>query len=474
MFILFVFGVVLLSFITLLFLLTRWRAIGQPVVNNLSNTDLATSLNSGAPSNLHNSEKLAEKLAGFQPIVLDEKPVGIDDSQWAVLVKKRDEIEDDPLIDQATREAMRQQWFLTASQVFHRAGSDRLQIISRPLKTFPWVVFFLVVSIVSCAVYIYVGNWTPQALAFSTQNRVGHVDQSMPSGSDRHPGGQLSMQERIESLQARLAQQPDDLMGWALLSRAKASQRDFAGSVAALEKALALAPGHPDILVDMADMVAMTQNNQMRGRPLDLVMQALESDPNNPKALALAATAAEQLQDQAMADKYWSKLRKIHEIQQLEQAEKNTSATGLGQNSGAAIDKSSTSELSDAKSVIKKSAISGTVTLSATLQAKLKTLPSSAVLYITAKALEGSPMPLAVLRFPVSVLQSGTVSFSLDDSTAMAPQMKISSHEKVNLEARISISGQALKASGDWAKTLAGVRVGESGVQLLIDTVLSQ
>ncbi len=409
--------------------------------------------------------------SGVRPELIN-KPEGLDDREWSLLVQKRDEIEQDPLIDEATRETLRQQWFLSADQVFHRNQESGLQIISKtpavPLK------IFLFLTVAAAAVtYGAVGSWSAEALSLVAAAPQGRgVASDMPSGSDRHPGGEVPMEDRIKALELRLAEEPDNLPGWALLSRAKASQRDFTGAAFALEKALALAPGHPDILADLADMVAMNQDKKLAGRPLDLISQALKSDPDHEKALALAATAAEQANDKPMAEKYWTRLRSAQNSRQ--QAELLAPQSPSPANAPAQQAAASPAQAPSAGSKGAE-AIVGKVRLPEDFlkQLQAKALAPNAAVYITAKAVGGPPMPLAVVRVPAAQLkEQGSLEFTLDDSTAMSPQMKLSGQEKVNVEARISFGGQANRASGDWIKTLGGVKPGERGITVVIDTIV--
>ena len=78
-------------------------------------------------------------------------------------------------------------------------------------------------------------------------------------------------------------------------------------------------------------------------------------------------------------------------------------------------------------------------------------------------------MPLAVVRSQVKDLP---LRFALDDSQAMAPQMKLSGFSKVIVTARISKSGNAMPQSGDLQGASAPVRPGASGVVITVDSVL--
>jgi cytochrome c-type biogenesis protein CcmH len=91
-------------------------------------------------------------------------------------------------------------------------------------------------------------------------------------------------------------------------------------------------------------------------------------------------------------------------------------------------------------------------------------------LFVFARAVNGPKMPLAVLRVPVP--QSWPFTFSLDDSMAMAPGMKLSAFPEVTIEARISKAGNAMPQPGDLAGQSAAVKPGTANVGVSIARVL--
>jgi cytochrome c-type biogenesis protein CcmH len=78
-------------------------------------------------------------------------------------------------------------------------------------------------------------------------------------------------------------------------------------------------------------------------------------------------------------------------------------------------------------------------------------------------------MPLAIVRHQVKDLP---LDFKLDDSTAMAPEMRLSLHPQVVVSARISKSGQATPAPGDLVGQSAPVANSASGVAIEINEVV--
>jgi cytochrome c-type biogenesis protein CcmH len=80
-------------------------------------------------------------------------------------------------------------------------------------------------------------------------------------------------------------------------------------------------------------------------------------------------------------------------------------------------------------------------------------------LFVYAKAEQGPPMPLAVVRKQAADLP---LQVTLNDAMAMTPQMKLSSFSQVKIGARISRSGNAVSQSGDLFGEVSAVTVGRS------------
>jgi cytochrome c-type biogenesis protein CcmH len=78
-------------------------------------------------------------------------------------------------------------------------------------------------------------------------------------------------------------------------------------------------------------------------------------------------------------------------------------------------------------------------------------------------------MPLAILR-----TRSATFpyAFRLDDHQAMLPELSLSRVAEVALTARVSHGGAATPQVGDLQGIVQPVKVGTSGVDLLVDQVV--
>jgi len=111
-------------------------------------------------------------------------------------------------------------------------------------------------------------------------------------------------------------------------------------------------------------------------------------------------------------------------------------------------------------------AITGKVALSSALAGKAS--PNDTV-FILARAAQGPKIPLAVFRKQVKDLP---MEFTLDDSMAMRPEMKLSGFDQIVVVARVSKSGTPTAQAGDLEGLTAAIRPGTKGLNIVIDSVV--
>lgn len=263
----------------------------------------------------------------------------------------------------------------------------------------------------------------------------------------------------VARLAAKLRENPDDIDGWKLLGRSYMVMGRFPEAVAAYAKAAEKAPRDAQLLADFADALAMTRGEKLTGEPEELVLRALQVDPNNLKALALAGTAAYERQDFAKAAELWGRMLPLVPADSedarmisgnVEEAKKLAGIGGGEKPTVAAA----------------HPGVRGTVTLSAEMKKQAK---ADDLVFIFARAAEGPPMPLAVMRAKAADLP---LTFALNDSMAMAQGLKVSAFPKIVVTARISKSGSAKPAPGDLQGASAPVANDATGVKVVIDRVV--
>ena len=111
--------------------------------------------------------------------------------------------------------------------------------------------------------------------------------------------------------------------------------------------------------------------------------------------------------------------------------------------------------------------VSGTVSIAPSLLDRA--LPQDTV-FVLAKAAATGRMPVAVLRLQVKDLPA---QFVLDDSLAMSQDRPISRFNDLTIEVRVTRTGQAAPQRGDLGGVVADVKLGQAGVVLQADKVVS-
>jgi len=265
--------------------------------------------------------------------------------------------------------------------------------------------------------------------------------------------------DMVGRLAARLREDPEDAEGWKMLGRSYAVLGRFGEAVDAYSKAAMRAPRDAQLLADFADALAMARGQSLQGEPEKLVLRALEIDPQNLKALALAGTAAFERKAFAAAAGYWQRMLPLV-------PPGSEDAQAIRDNVAQATQLAGGQPPAPQAAAPQAAGLRGTVRISPQLKGKFD--PED-TLFIYARAAEGPPMPLAVLRRRARELPA---EFALDDSMAMAPGMTISAHARVVVTARVSKSGGATPQPGDLQGASPPVANDASGIQVTIDAVV--
>ena len=289
----------------------------------------------------------------------------------------------------------------------------------------------------------------------------------------RAPMSHEQIESMVERLAMRMKEQPDDPMGWRLLARAYSAMNRYDEAVAAFTQAATRGPEDAALLADWADALAM-KNQSLQGEPSRLVARALALDPNHPKALALAASAAFDRHDYDAAIAQWKKLQAQFpqgsaESKEVDAMIAEASAAQRGAPSPAAsapAGASGTAPRAAAGATDAAAAITGSVSLDPKLRARAG---AGDTLFIYARAAQGPRMPLAIVR---TTAGEWPRAFRLDDSMAMTPAAKLSNASEVVVEARVSKTGNATPSPGDLQGASAAVKPGARDVLIVINDVV--
>jgi len=331
----------------------------------------------------------------------------------------------------------------------HLAEQQPVPAQRHPLKVMT-VVIALLLPLASVGLYLQLGNQ--------------HAFTQMPAHGDDMAA--QTGEAALKSLEERVAQNPADPEALLMLARTYSDLGRFADASRTYDSLTKLVPDEAWIWADYADALAMTHNTLM-GEPTRLLERALKLDSNNLKTLALSGTAAMERNDYAAAIRYWEKLLKLVPA---DNADAKMIQEGvlqarhlLAQTKGGKVALEEINEPAGKPQAAGKERITGTVTLSDALKSKAD--PND-TLFVLARAAQGPKMPLAILRKQVRDLP---LNFTLDDTMAMSPEMKMSNFDQVVVVARISKSGNAMPQPGDMQGMSKPLALGSAGIKVEID-----
>lgn len=329
-----------------------------------------------------------------------------------------------------TREELEQALLFDVEQ--ETKGSNKLN--GESYSRFSRIGFIVFVPVFAIGLYAYLGQ--PNLIEGGkkqTTASAGHGSSSTKSAA--------SLEQMVDKLAAKLKENPDNAEGWFMLARSYMSMQRYKEAVVALEKTNKLVPDNPVIMLRYADALTMLNGGRISGKPFELIKRAIALKPNDPTGLWLLGMGYEEQGDYKKAISYWKLLlallkdeKPITEVKALIRRAQNKGGLSIVESSEPVSIPSTKKEIASLK-----------VNVSIDKN-QLKNVSMDDTVFIFARALNGPPMPLAVVRKQVKDLP---LSVSLDDSMAMMPTMKLSSFKKVQVVARISKSGSAKAQSGD-------------------------
>ena len=330
----------------------------------------------------------------------------------------------------------------------------------------------LFVPLAAGALYLQLGNPGAITQSAGSQSNVAGVNNAANPDAP-------ALTELLPQMEQRLREQPDDIEGWRLLGRSYLSVGEFENARSAFEQAVALDENDAPTLAQMAETIAMTQQGELSGEPVQFIERALEIEPDNEHAIWLMSIAQQQIGNHEAAMQGFDRLTAMaagnpEALATVEQM-RSRSVAALSEESPPAEQQTTHSESasSDQSQQSTEQAPNGPagnatieVTVNLSEQARAASTDDQSV-FIYATASEGPPMPLAVSRLTVADLPT---TITLDDSMAMIPNMTLSAFSSVTVGARISTSGNPISEPGDWFNEAANIATDDAAVlSLTID-----
>ncbi len=241
-----------------------------------------------------------------------------------------------------------------------------------------------------------------------------------------------TMEQAVAQLEQRVAAQPENFEGTALLARSYMAMGRFAQAKATYARALALKPGETDLSVEYAEaLLRAAPDRRFPPEAVAILEKAVAANPQNQRALFFLGLQRMQAENYAEASAVWEKL-----LPMLDPA----AAQELLSQINNARDKAGMPALAAPEA-------GPGLALDVQIDPALaKSAPPGAVLYVFARALDGQGPPFAAKRiegagFPLQL--------QLSDADSPMPAAKLSSQQRVRVMARLSASGDARPGPGD-------------------------
>lgn len=276
-----------------------------------------------------------------------------------------------------------------------------------------------------------------------------------------------SVEEMMEQLRARLENEPGDGEGWIMLARSYLVTDQPAKAADAYRNARKVLGDEPALLADFAEALILANKFQVNGETVELIKLALSLNPEEPKALWVAGFAELVRGNAGQTLELWRILQSLLPADSEEASSLKDKIAEVE----AAMKQPADGSADETTALESDSVQTASITVAVELDPALKDqVRAEQLVYVFARAASGPRMPLAVARKQVKDLP---FSVTLDDSMAMTPAMRLSGFEEVVISARVSQSGEAIPASGDFSGSSQSLRVGEvKAVSLTIDKIL--
>lgn len=311
----------------------------------------------------------------------------------------------------------------------------------RPLhRGGPWPLILAAGALPLVVIALYMSWGNPAGLALLREMEHNPMPDNL--------AGYIDRMERITEVQ------PENGEVWYMLGRAYLADQRPAESVEAFGNSLQRIGERAEVLAQLAQARFFANANKLDTEAVAALDRALELNPFEPTALGLLGIAAFESGEYAGAIAYWERLL----------AGMPPGSDGARAIQGG-IDRArermqQTGEPADEAAADEQPQISLRVELADELAAQFD---DSAVVFISARAPDGPPMPLFAERLSKDSLPAQVV---LDSSDALMPGVTLQPGQALQVSARISANSDVMQATH--AAEAVDTVVGEQGQDIVL------
>jgi len=247
-----------------------------------------------------------------------------------------------------------------------------------------------------------------------------------------------TLAEGIARLETELKRDPNQIDGLRLLGRAYLQQERPIQAREVLARAVKLAPDDPDVLAEAAEARALAdRERRVDDQAMTWLRRAVQLQPMHQRARWFLGIAQRQRGEHAQAAATWEPMLTVLETD---------TAAALRTQIDLARRDAGIAPLPPSTTAPTSPTAAAALTVQVRIDRALIDNMAGASVFVIARVPGGSPMPVAVEKHP---LTNFPARITLDDSDGPMPTQKLSALSEVEVLARISSSGNAMRQQDD-------------------------
>ncbi|MBT1446617.1 c-type cytochrome biogenesis protein CcmI [Shewanella sp. JM162201] len=288
-----------------------------------------------------------------------------------------------------------------------------------------------------------------------------------PRAANPHEGmtAEQIMSQRVQMMEMAVQAEPENSQAWFNLGHAYISANRFDEAVNAFDKVIALVGTHAELLGPKATALYYKNNQQMSPEIQAIIDQSLTLDPKDPSTLLLVGMDAFFGAEYQKAIDAWQTILAT-DRNDIDRTALINAVESAKMKMAAETGQMPTDSVHQGKAAATAPTVTVQVSISAELAAQVK---DTDMLFIFARATEGPKVPLAATKVSAKALPA---TITLDDTSNMGGDAKLSDAKQVEVIAVLSKHGSVKPQSGDIKGSLAAVTVGGESVNLVLDTLV--
>ncbi len=311
-------------------------------------------------------------------------------------------------------------------------SAQQTRTLGAGLKTLGVVALLVVVA--SWGLYQHLGSSADVEIRLAQELKQELDNGDYLAGRNPDP---VRAREMVRLIEARLADEPEQLQYWFFLARIQMDLNDFNQAINAYQQVLQRDTSSPMVMAELAQAMFLRDGNKMSPPIRDLVDKVLKAEPDNTMALGLAGIDAFSKKDYVNAIKYWE-----HTVKLTGQDSPGSQALVAG------IERAATLYFAEGgtEESLAAARAGRQLSINVSLAEGVEVRPDQ-IVFVYARMWQGAKMPLAIARVSVSELPKRVL---LTEAMAMTPAMSLGSVDNVEVVARVSQDGTATAKAGDW------------------------